>query len=239
VIVTQSNWDWHALDYRSVTKELVKIMGEMLGINELGLFILSGLLLNVTPGPDTAYIIGRSIQLGWRGGAAAALGISCGCLVHVFGAAIGLSALLMTSAAAFAVLKLVGAAYLLFTGVQMLLSRPVPVAEVTVQDDAIPLRRVFWQGALTNALNPKVALFFLAFLPQFVAADSPHKTAAFLALGLIFICTGTLWCLGVAAFASKAASRIRQSQGVMVWINRVLGGMFVYLGFRVAMLQTR
>ncbi len=220
-------------------KERVKIMGDLLGINELWLFVLSGLLLNVTPGPDTAYIIGRSIQLGWRGGVAAALGISCGCLVHVFGAAIGLSALLMTSSAAFAVLKLVGAAYLLFTGVQMLLSRPAPVAEMSVQNDAIQLGRVFWQGALTNALNPKVALFFLAFLPQFVAADSPHKTAAFLALGLIFICSGTLWCLGVAAFAAKAATRIRQSQGVMLWINRVLGGMFVYLGFRVAMLETR
>ena len=214
-------------------------MGEMLGINELWLFIVSGLLLNVTPGPDTAYIIGRSVQVGWRGGAAAAIGISCGCLVHVVGAAIGLSALLMTSAAAFAVLKLAGAAYLLFTGVQMLLSRPAPVADLTAQNDPISLRRVFWQGALTNALNPKVALFFLAFLPQFVAADSPHKTAAFLTLGLIFIFNGTLWCLGVAAFASKAASRIRQSQGVMVWINRVLGAMFVYLGFRVAMLQTR
>ncbi|MBR1209179.1 LysE family translocator [Bradyrhizobium sp. JYMT SZCCT0180] len=211
----------------------------MLGINELWLFILSGLLLNVTPGPDTAYIIGRSIHLGWRGGAAAALGISFGCLVHVFGAAIGLSALLLTSAAAFTVLKLVGAAYLVFTGIQMLLSRQSPVADIAVQDDAIPLRKVFWQGALTNALNPKVALFFLAFLPQFVAADSPHKTAAFLALGLIFIFNGTLWCLGVAAFASKAASRIRHSQRVIVWINRVLGGMFVYLGFRVAMLQTR
>ena len=236
----QFRWDWHALVQRSVTKELVKIMGEMLGINELWLFILSGLLLNVTPGPDTAYIIGRSIQLGWRGGAAAALGICCGCLVHVLGAAIGLSALLMTSAAAFTVVKLVGAAYLVFTGLQMLLSRADPVAEVAaVQQGAVSLRRVFWQGALTNVLNPKVALFFLAFLPQFVAADSPHKTMAFLALGLIFICTGTLWCLGVAAFASKAASRIRHSRRVILWINRVLGGMFVYLGFRVAMLQTR
>jgi threonine/homoserine/homoserine lactone efflux protein len=218
---------------------MVKIMGDMLGINGLWLFVVSGLLLNVTPGPDTAYIIGRSIQLGWRGGAAAAIGISCGCLVHVFGAAIGLSALLMTSSAAFAVVKLAGAAYLLFAGVQMLLSRPRPMTEVTAPDEAIKLGRVFWQGALTNVLNPKVALFFLAFLPQFVAADSPHKTLAFLALGLIFICNGTLWCLGVAAFAAKAASRIRQSDGVMVWINRVLGGMFVYLGFRMAMLQTR
>ena len=220
--------------------EVVKIMEEMLGINELWLFVVSGLLLNVTPGPDTAYIIGRSLQLGGRGGAAAATGISVGCLVHVFGAAIGLSALLMTSSAAFAVAKLAGAAYLLFSGIQMLLSRPPEMAaDLAMASSVTSLRQVFWQGALTNVLNPKVALFFLAFLPQFVAADSPHKTLAFLSLGLIFILNGTLWCLGVAAFAAKAASRIRQSDGVTVWINRVLGGMFIYLGFRVAMLQTR
>ena len=235
----QSAQDWHAAMRRTGTRERVKIMGGTLGIHELWLFILSGLLLNVTPGPDTAYIIGRSIQLGWRGGAAAAIGISCGCLVHVFGAAIGLSALLMASSAAFAVVKLVGAAYLLFTGLQMLLSRPRPVAEALAEASETSLRRVFWQGALTNALNPKVALFFLAFLPQFVAGDSAHKTLAFLVLGLIFICNGTLWCLGVAAFAAKAAGRIRQSADVMVWINRVLGGLFVYLGVRVAMLETR
>ena len=214
-------------------------MGETLGIHDLWLFILSGLLLNVTPGPDTAYIIGRSIQLGWRGGAAAAIGISCGCLVHVFGAAIGLSAVLMASAAAFAVIKLLGAAYLLFTGVQMLLSRLRPLAEVTPEAGETSLRRVFWQGALTCALNPKVALFFLAFLPQFVAVESPHKTLAFLALGLVFIFNGTLWCLGVAAMAARAAGRIRQSEGAMVWINRLLGGLFVYLGVRVAMMDAR
>jgi threonine/homoserine/homoserine lactone efflux protein len=211
----------------------------MLGIHELWLFVLSGLLLNVTPGPDTAYIIGRSIQLGWRGGAAAALGICSGCLVHVSGAAIGLSALLMASSAAFTFIKWLGAAYLLFTGLQMLLSRRQPIADLAVQGGEITLRRVFWQGALTNVLNPKVALFFLAFLPQFVAADSPHKTLAFLLLGLIFIFNGTLWCLTVAAFAAGAASRLRQSQGVIAWINRVLGGLFVYLGIRVAMLEAR
>ncbi len=211
----------------------------MLGIHELWLFILSGLLLNVTPGPDTAYIIGRSIQLGWRGGAAAALGICTGCLVHVSGAAIGLSALLMASSAAFTVIKWIGAAYLLFAGLQMLLSRSQPIADMAAQGGEISLRRVFWQGALTNVLNPKVALFFLAFLPQFVAADSPHKTLAFLLLGLIFIFNGTLWCLGVAAFAARAASRIRQSGHVVAWINRVLGALFVYLGIRVAMLEAR
>jgi threonine/homoserine/homoserine lactone efflux protein len=211
----------------------------MLGIHEFWLFLVSGLLLNIAPGPDTAYIVGRSIQLGWRGGAAAAIGISCGCLVHVFGAAIGLSALLLASSAAFAAVKLVGAAYLLFTGIQMLLSRPRPIAEVAVPGDGISLRRVFWQGALTDVLNPKVALFFLAFLPQFVAADSPHKTLAFLLLGLIFIFNGTLWCLAVAAFAARAAGRIRKSQGAIAWVNRVLGSVFLYLGVRVAMLQAR
>ena len=214
-------------------------MDGTLGIHELWLFIVSGLLLNVTPGPDTAYIIGRSIQLGWRGGAVAALGISCGCLVHVFGAAIGLSALLMASSAAFAVIKIAGAAYLLFSGVQMLLSRLRPVAEAAADADGTSLRRVFWQGVLTCALNPKVALFFLAFLPQFVAADSPHKTLAFLTLGLIFITNGTLWCFTVAAFAARAAGHIRQSAGSMAWVNRLLGGMFVYLGVRVAMMDTR
>ena len=211
----------------------------MLGIHELWLFVASGLLLNITPGPDTAYIIGRSIQLGWRGGAAAALGISCGCLVHVLGAAIGLSALLMASSAAFLAVKLVGAAYLVLTGLQMLLSRAKPIADITGQGDETSIGRIFWQGTLTNVLNPKVALFFLAFLPQFVAADAPHKTLAFLSLGLIFIVTGTLWCLGVAAFAARAAGRIRQSAGVIAWINRSLGGLFIYLGFRVAMLESR
>jgi threonine/homoserine/homoserine lactone efflux protein len=212
----------------------------MLGIHELWLFVISGLLLNITPGPDTAYIIGRSVQLGWRGGAAAALGIACGCLVHVFGAAAGLSALLAASAAAFTLVKWIGAAYLCFIGVQMLLLRPgPPTAEARTDKRAITLRQVFWQGALTNVLNPKVALFFLAFLPQFVAADSPHKAFAFATLGLIFICNGTLWCLGVAAFAAKAAGHIRKSGHALAWINRPLGSLFVYLGVRVAMLQAR
>ncbi|MBR0876809.1 threonine/homoserine/homoserine lactone efflux protein [Bradyrhizobium japonicum] len=210
----------------------------MLGIHEIWLFILSGILLNITPGPDSVYVIGRSMQMGWRGGAAAALGISFGCFFHVAGAAIGLSALLMASSTAFSILKLVGAAYLVVTGLQMLWSRPALAAAID-EPDRSPLRRVFLQGVFTNALNPKVALFFLAFLPQFVAADSPQKPLAFLALGLIFIFTGTLWCLVLAAFAARAAHRLRKSEGAIAWVNRALGGLFIYLGIRVAMLETR
>jgi len=212
----------------------------MLGIHDLWLFIASGLLLNVTPGPDTAYIVGRSVQLGWRGGAAAALGISTGCLVHVFGGAIGLSALLAASSMAFTIVKWAGAAYLCFIGMMMLLSRPqASVPDAPIGSSAISLRRVCLQGALTNILNPKVALFFLAFLPQFVSADSEHKAMAFVLLGLIFICNGTLWCLSVAAFAARAAHRVRRSGKAPQWINRALGGMFVYLGARIALLQAR
>ena len=210
----------------------------MPGIHEFWLFIVSGLLLNVTPGPDTAYIVGRSVQLGWRGGATAVLGVSTGCLVHVFAAAIGLSALLAASSAAFTLVKLAGAAYLCFLGVRMLLSQAA-ASDPASASGAVSLRQVFLQGALTNVLNPKVALFFLAFLPQFVDADSPHKAAAFLLLGLVFICNGTLWCLGVAAFAARAAGRVRHSGRALLWINRTLGGLFVYLGVRVALLQAR
>jgi threonine/homoserine/homoserine lactone efflux protein len=212
----------------------------MLGIHDLWLFIVSGLLLNVTPGPDTAYIVGRSVQFGWRGGAVAALGISSGCLVHVFTAAAGLSALLMASSAAFTALKLAGAAYLCFIGLTMLLSRaPKTADEIPARPAPPSLRQVFRQGALTNVLNPKVALFFLAFLPQFVAADSPHKALAFILLGAIFIFNGTLWCLGVAAIAAKTAGRIIQSGAVARRINRALGGMFIYLGIRIALFQAR
>jgi threonine/homoserine/homoserine lactone efflux protein len=214
-------------------------MGTMLGIHDLWLFIVSGLVLNITPGPDTAYIVGRSAQFGWRGGAAATFGISTGCLVHVFACAIGLSALLAASATAFTLVKWAGAAYLCFIGIRMLLTRAVPADEPALEYPSMSLSKVFWQGALTNVLNPKVALFFLAFLPQFVAADAPHQALAFLLLGAIFIFNGTLWCLGVAAFSARTASRFRQSGRAMRWINRTLGGMFVCLGARMAMLQAR
>jgi threonine/homoserine/homoserine lactone efflux protein len=212
----------------------------MFGIHDIWLFIISGLLLNITPGPDTAYIVGRSIQLGWRGGVVAVLGIEAGCTLHVFAAAIGLSALLAASSMAFTLVKWAGAIYLCFIGVKMLLARaPMLATTAANESGAISMRQVFVQGALSNALNPKVALFFLAFLPQFVAADSPHKAAAFALLGLIFMFNGTLWCLGVALFTARAAGRIRKSGRVFAWINRGLGGLFFYLGVRVAMTQTR
>jgi threonine/homoserine/homoserine lactone efflux protein len=210
----------------------------MLGIQDFWLFIAAGLALNATPGPDTAYIVARSAQLGFRGGAAAAFGIACGCLVHIVAATVGLSALLAASADAFTALKLIGAAYLCYIGLRMFFARVAPGHCAAIASPA-NLRDVFWQGALTNALNPKVALFFLAFLPQFVAAAAPSKALAFFALGMVFNVNGTLSNLLVAAFAARAVRRVRNSPRATAWLNRVLGSVFVYLGVRLATFDNR
>lgn len=159
--------------------------------------------------------------------------------MHVLGAALGLSAIIATSSVAFTAVKLTGAAYLIYVGATMLLSRKQSLNMDVAQDNVASLREVFWQGALTNILNPKIALFFLAFLPQFVAADAPSKPLAFLILGLIFVFNGTLWCLGVVAFAAKVGGVIKRSQNALKWIDRALGGLFVALGVRLALSEAR
>ena len=206
----------------------------MFGTHDLWLFVLSGLLLNVAPGPDTLYILSRTASQGWRGGAVAApLGIGSGCFVHIFAAALGLSALLAASATAFAVLKWVGGAYLVWMGVSMLRTTPQAL-EGDAHAPRQRLRRVFAQGFATNALNPKVALFFLAFLPQFIAPDASHKAFAFVFLGCIFNFNATLWNLFVAWSAARIANRMKDSKAVRTWINRSIGGVFIYLGVRLA-----
>ena len=207
----------------------------MTGIHDLWLFVVSGLLLNMTPGVDTLYIVGRGTTQGWRAGAVAALGIGAGCVVHTLAAAAGLSAILATSATAFLVVKWIGAAYLIYLGATLLLSRSR--ASVDAAPQRATLRRVFAQGFLTNVLNPKVALFFLAFLPQFIDADAPHKAAAFLLLGAIFNFNGTLWNLFVAWSASGVGRRLAGGGRAATWLNRTLGGLFVCLGVRLALTE--
>jgi len=208
----------------------------MLGIHDFWVFVAAGLLLNVTPGPDTAYIVARSAQLGWRGGATAALSIGAGCFVHITAAALGVSALIAASALAFTALKWIGAAYLVYLGVRMILTAAAARADAAPKPARadVPLRAVFRQGFLTNALNPKVALFFLAFLPQFIDPDVPHKVLAFLVLGLVFTMNGTLWCLGVAWFAAQVAAT-KPFGRARAWLERAIGAVFILLGMRLAL----
>ena len=206
----------------------------MLGTHDLWLFVLSGFLLNITPGPDTLYIVGRSSTQGWRGGAVAALSIGAGTLVHIAAAAVGLSALLAASAAAFTAVKLVGAAYLLYVGISLIRSAGVSSTGATVVRPA-SMRGIFAQGFLTNVLNPKVALFFLAFLPQFVAADASSKPLAFLFLGAIFDFNGTIWNLAVAWSTAKLSNKLAPSAAFKRWFNRCVGSLFIFIGIRLAL----
>lgn len=212
-------------------------------IHHLLLFIAAGLLLNLTPGPDVLYIVTHALRSGARAGMVAALGITAGCFVHIFAAALGVSALMAASATAFTILKWLGAAYLVYVGVRMVMAR-APSADGTsamasitgasIQGDAAALKTVFFQGFWTNALNPKVALFFLAFVPQFITPAIENKPLAFLLLGLLFNFNGLWVNIGWALAAAWMARRLGAVQRGMHWLERVAGVMFVGFGLRLA-----
>ncbi len=215
-------------------------------IHHLGLFIAAGLLLNLTPGPDVLYIVTHALRSGARAGVVAALGITAGCFVHIFAAALGVGALLAASATAFTVLKGLGAAYLLYVGASLLLSHrsktPLLIAEndpLTLGKAPKSLKTVFLQGFGTNALNPKVALFFLAFVPQFIDPQAPDKTLAFLLLGALFNFNGLWvnigWALA-AAWARQRLSAVQQRLNAATrWLDRVAGAMFIGFGLKLAL----
>jgi threonine/homoserine/homoserine lactone efflux protein len=203
------------------------------GIHDFPLFVASGILLNLAPGPDTAYILGRSIAHGRAAGIASAFGIMVGSIVHTSAAALGLSAFLATSAWAFSAVKLIGCGYLVFLGIKLILERGEKLQPLSGFRQS-NVRAALRQGVLTNLLNPKVALFFLAFLPQFIDPASTAKIPAFLTLGLTFVTTGTLWCLILAWFAAGLSQRLRASGTFSQWLNRTIGSIFVFLGIRLA-----
>jgi threonine/homoserine/homoserine lactone efflux protein len=203
----------------------------MLGIHDLPTFMLASLLLNVTPGPDTLYIVSRSVSQGRRAGFVSALGISTGCLVHTALAAFGLSAVLATSAAAFEAVKHAGAVYLIYLGIRSLCKRPATTGQTPPPPR--PALALYRQGVLTNVLNPKVALFFLAFLPQFIVPDSGLGPVPFLALGLLFVVQGALWCVLVVQFASRATEALRTNGRAALMLERITGVVFIALGLNL------
>ena len=204
----------------------------------LVLFILAGWLLNLTPGPDVLYIVTNSLRAGAKAGLVAGLGITAGCFVHVFAAALGVSALLATSAMAFTILKYIGAAYLLWIGVKILFAKPPAtepdLAAIASDDQARSLKSVFSGGFLTNVLNPKVALFFLAFVPQFIAPDADDKALTFILLGVLFninsIPVNSGWALAAAWMA-----RSRSVRRGMHWLDRIAAVIFIGFGVKLAL----
>ena len=206
----------------------------MFGTQHLALFIASGLLLNITPGQDTLYILGRTISQGRRAGVLSVVGLISGAIIHTLAAAFGLAAILAASASVFVVIKFAGAAYLAYLGIRMMLSG----AETALAESSTFNKDSDWSiyraGLLSNVLNPKVALFFMAFLPQFVAPTADSRVLAFLFLGAVFIFNGTLWCLFLVWAASAVNRRLRGRPSSGLLLKRAVGAMFVGLGVRLA-----
>jgi threonine/homoserine/homoserine lactone efflux protein len=217
-----------------------------LGIQNLWLFVVAGWALNLTPGPDVFYMVTHSLKSGWRAGVVAAAGISAGCCVHVAAATVGLSALVTASASAFTLLKWAGAAYLVYVGWHMLTSKSNPNATNVVASHAvfqraegqIDYKKVFLQGFYTNVLNPKVALFFLAFLPQFISPASAHPTLAFLFLGVLFNVNSIPVSLGYVTLAAWVSQRSGLVQRGMQGLERAAGALFIGFGIKLALSET-
>ncbi|MBD8897866.1 LysE family translocator [Rhodanobacter sp. DHG33] len=205
----------------------------MLGIQHYDAFLLACIALNLTPGLDTFYILARSGREGHAVGLGAALGINAGCVVHTLAAVLGLSALLMTSALAFAVLKYLGAAYLVWIGLRMLLSRQHE--RRPTQTRGTGFVAAFRQGMLTNVLNPKVALFYLAFLPQFVSLRALHPQLGLLVLGASFIATGLVWSMVLAMAGGRIHRLLQRKQQVGQWMDRVCGVVLLGFGLKLAL----
>jgi threonine/homoserine/homoserine lactone efflux protein len=200
----------------------------------IALFLLAAISLNLTPGPDTFYVLARSIGQGRNGGIVSALGLGLGYLVHTGAAALGLSALLRASALAYDVVKYAGAAYLVYLGVRAILTKGTPLVHGEGARRASSLQ-VFRQGTLTSVLNPKVALFFLAFLPQFVHASNGPAVGQFILFGALFTMTATTWHIVLAFAAGSAGNWLRTRPRLVRGQQVFTGGVMIALGLRIAL----
>ena len=206
----------------------------MIGINDFLIFALASLVLNITPGNDMLYVATRSTTQGIKAGIVSALGITAGCLVHLTAAVIGLSAIIANSAIAFGVIKYLGAAYLFYLGIKALLNKQ-NIFSINEKTENKSLSKLFWQGAFTNVLNPKVALFFLAFLPQFIHPENGSPALQILLLGLWFNFSGSLVNIAVAILFGKLGNWLAGKQGIIKWQNKITGLLLIALGIKVAL----
>jgi threonine/homoserine/homoserine lactone efflux protein len=208
-------------------------MANMAGIINFESFLLASILLNLTPGNDTIFILSKSIGQGKKAGIISALGIGTGSVVHTILAAFGLSVILAKSIFIFNLVKYAGAIYLLFIGVKMLLEKADLKMTDSKESKYIGYWYIYRDAIFTNILNPKVALFFIAFLPQFINENLDHTVLPFLILGASFICTGTIWCLCLAVFASQIFRNLKASSSQ--FISKICGALLIGLAIKVAL----
>lgn len=198
------------------------------------LFVAASVVLVLVPGPDMAYMLTRTVAQGRRAGSMAALGINAGAYVHLASAIAGLSALLLASATAFTIVKWVGAAYLCYLGVRALMSRKAVTNLTDSEINGRSLRAIFWQGFWSDVLNPKVAIFYVALLPQFIDVQAGHATLQLVLLGV----TGNMIAIAInlvlVAMAAQLTGKLRRSERIALWLQRAMGVLFIGLGVRLA-----
>ena len=211
----------------------------MTGIIHFETFLLAGIVLNLTPGNDTIFILTKSIGQGKKAGIISTLGIGSGSIVHTLLAAFGLSIIIAKSLLLFNIIKYLGAAYLLYIGYKMLTNK-IPLNTVGIKyAKSVDYLKIYRDGFFTNLLNPKVALFFIAFLPQFIDPSFRNAVLPFLLLGITFITTGTIWCFIIAIFASGIFKKLKDNKKVSTYINRICGLTFIGLGIKVAFIDRK
>jgi threonine/homoserine/homoserine lactone efflux protein len=200
-------------------------------------FAFASLMLNITPGADMLYVATRSTSQGVKAGIVSAFGITAGCVVHLLAAVLGLSAIIASSALAFSIIKYAGAVYLIYLGVSSFFSKQ-NVFGLNKNLAPLPLIEIFRQGVITNVLNPKVALFFLAFLPQFIHPDKANAQWQILLLGSWFNLSGTIVNILVAVLFGKMGNWLAKKEWFIKWQQKITGLLLFGLGIRVA-LQSR
>lgn len=207
----------------------------MFGIENYTGFIIAAVILNLTPGIDTFYVLTRCVAQGRRAGLVSVAGIMTGCVVHVLCTAFGLSVVLSTSVLAFNLIKWAGALYLAFLGVKTLANRSSAFENMgPAHSRSKKLPEVYRQGILTNVLNPKVALFFLSFLPQFIHTDNTSGPVPFLILGATFLCTSTIWLLILAGAAGRMTKVLRENHKIENMLQKISGMVFIAFGLKLA-----
>lgn len=199
------------------------------------IFLAAAIAINISPGPDMVYIISRTIAQGRKVGFASSLGVCSGALVHVFAAGFGLSAILATSIFAFSVVKYVGAAYLVYLGIKALRSKGTTFDVPTEKNGITTPWQAYRQGALVDVLNPKVAIFFMAFLPQFVRPELGHTSIQIIGLGILVILTAVVVEFTIVLIAAQMTNFFRRNQKFSVWLDRVLGSVLIGLAVRLAL----
>ena len=206
----------------------------MFGIENYTGFIIAAIILNLTPGVDTMYILTRSVSQGKRAGLVSVAGIMTGCVVHVLCAAFGLSLILSTSARAFTIIKWAGAFYLIFLGIKILMDKKTAFEADDNKFAPRDLLKIYHQGVITNVLNPKVALFFLSFLPQFINPSAAQGPLPFLILGSTFLVTSSIWFMVLTGTAALMTNTLRNNHRIGLAMQKISGMIFIGFGLKLA-----